>query len=107
MRDLMSMMKQAQALQSKMQAAQAELEQLEVEGVSGGGLVRVRLTAKGEMKGVTIDPSLLREDEKEIVEDLILAAHNDARGKGEKLAQDKMSALTAGLPLPPGMKLPF
>lgn len=107
MRDLMGMMKQAQALQSKMQAAQAELEQLEVEGIAGGGLVRVRLTAKGEMKGVAIDPSLLKEDEKEIVEDLILAAHNDARGKGEKLSQEKLSALTAGLPLPPGMKLPF
>jgi DNA-binding YbaB/EbfC family protein len=107
MRDIMGMMKQVQAMQSKMQDLQAELEQTEVEGFAGGGLVTVRLTAKGEMKGLSIDPSLLKEDEKEIVEDLVLAAHNDARGKGERLMQEKMGALTAGLALPPGMKLPF
>ncbi len=107
MKDIMGMMKQAQALQAKMQSMQAELETLEVEGVAGGGLVKVRLTAKGDMKGVSIDASLLKEDEKEIVEDLVLAAHNDARSKAERLAQEKMGALTAGLPLPPGMKLPF
>ncbi|MFN8829263.1 MAG: YbaB/EbfC family nucleoid-associated protein [Labrys sp. (in: a-proteobacteria)] len=107
MRDIMGMMKQAQALQAKMQAVQAELEQLEVEGASGGGLVKVRMSAKGELKGVTIDPSLLKEDEREIIEDLIVAAHADARAKGEKVSQEKLGALTAGLPLPPGMKLPF
>lgn len=107
MPDIMGMMKQVQAMQSKMQDLQAEFETTEVEGVSGGGLVHVRLTAKGEMKALAIDASLLREDEKEIVEDLVLAAHNDARGKGERLMQEKMGALTAGLPIPPGMKLPF
>jgi len=104
---MLGMMKQVQAMQSKMQALQEELERTEIEGISGGGLVTVRLTAKGEMKGVSIDASLLKEDEKEIIEDLILAAHNDARGKGERLMQDKMGALTSGLQLPPGMKLPF
>jgi DNA-binding YbaB/EbfC family protein len=107
MKDIMGMMAKVQAMQSKMQDLQAELERTEVEGVAGGGLVTVRLTAKGEMKGVSIDVSLLKEEEKEIVEDLVLAAHNDARAKGEAMAQERMSALTAGLPIPPGMKLPF
>jgi len=107
MKDMMGMMKQVQAMQSKMQDLQAELERTEVEGVAGGGLVKVRLTAKGEMKGVTIDPSLLKPEESEIVEDLVLAAHNDARAKGDRLTQDKMGSITAGLPIPPGMKLPF
>jgi nucleoid-associated protein EbfC len=107
MKDIMGMMKQVQAMQSKMQDLQSELERTEVEGVAGGGLVSVRLTAKGEMRGVTIDPSLLKVEEKEIVEDLVMAAHNDARGKGEALVQERMGALTAGLPIPPGMKLPF
>lgn len=104
---MLGVMKQVQAMQEKMQALQAELEATEVEGVSGGGLVKVRLTAKGEMRGVAIDPSLLKAEEKEIVEDLILAAHNDARAKGGKLTEEKMGALTAGLPLPSGFKLPF
>ena len=107
MKDIMGMMKQVQAMQSKMQDLQAELERTEVEGASGGGLVTVRLTAKGEMKAVAIDASLLRAEEKEILEDLVLAAHNDARAKGEALVQERMGALTAGLPIPPGMKLPF
>ena len=84
---------------------QAELDQIEVEGAAGGGLVTVTLTAKGEMKGVKIDPSLIKPDEKEILEDLIVAAHADARRKAEALMQEKMKALTGGLPLPPGMKL--
>jgi len=107
MRDIMGMMKQVQDMQSKMQALQAELEKVEVEGVSGGGLVSLRMTAKGEMKALTIDPSLLRGEEKEILEDLVIAAHNDARGKSERLMQERMGALTGGLSLPPGMKLPF
>ena len=107
MKDVMGMMKQVQAMQAKMQDLQAELERTEVEGVAGGGLVKVRLTAKGEMKGISLDDSLLKPEEKEIVEDLILAAHNDARAKGDRLMQEKMGALTAGLPIPPGMKLPF
>jgi DNA-binding YbaB/EbfC family protein len=105
MRDLMGLMKQAQQLQQKMQELQAELETQEVEGVAGGGLVRVRLTAKGEMKGLAIDPSLVKPDETEILEDLIVAAHNDARVKAEALMQDKMQAITGGLPLPPGFNL--
>lgn len=107
MRDVMGLMKQAQAMQAKMQDMQAEMERLEVEGVSGGGMVRVTLTAKGAMRGVAIDASLLKADDKEIVEDLIVTAHEDARKKAERLMEEKMKAITAGLPLPPGMKLPF
>ncbi|MDR4308053.1 YbaB/EbfC family nucleoid-associated protein [Chelatococcus sambhunathii] len=107
MRDLMGMMAKAKELQQKMQDAQAELDQVVVEGSSGGGLVTVMLTAKGELKGLKIDPSLMKPDEAEIVEDLIVAAHAEARGKAEAVMQEKMSGLTAGLPIPPGMKLPF
>jgi nucleoid-associated protein EbfC len=107
MKDVMGMMKQVQAMQTKMQALQTELEHLEVEGQSGGGLVKLRMTAKGEMKGLSIDPSLVVPDEREILEDLVLAAHNDARSKAERLTQEKMSDVTARLPIPPGMKLPF
>lgn len=105
MRDMTGLMKQAQAMQAKMQEMQAELERLEVEGQSGGGVVRVTLTAKGQMKGLAIDPSLLVPNDKEILEDLILAAHEDARKKAERLMEEKMKLVTAGLPLPPGMKL--
>ena len=107
MKDVMGMMKQVQQMQAKMEALQAELERTEVEGSAGGGLVTARLTAKGVVKAVAIDASLLKPDEKEIVEDLLIAALNDARTRGEKLAQEKMGAITAGLPIPPGMKLPF
>lgn len=107
MRDLMGMMKQAQALQQKMEELQTELESAEVEGQSGAGLVTVTLTAKGTMKGVRIDPSLLKPDEAEILEDLIVAAHTDARAKAERVTAEKMQALTGGLSLPPGLKLPF
>jgi DNA-binding YbaB/EbfC family protein len=107
MKDIMGIMKQAQAMQTRMQEMQAELDKLEVEGQSGGGLVRVTLSAKGAMKAIVIDPSLLKADEKEIVEDLIITAHADARGKAERLAEEKMRSLTAGLPLPPGLKLPI
>jgi nucleoid-associated protein EbfC len=107
MRDLMGLMKQAQAMQAKLQEAQAELDHVEVEGQAGGGMVRVTLTAKGAMKAVMIDPSLLNAQEKEIVEDLIVAAHADARVKAERVLEEKMKAMTAGLPLPPGLKLPF
>ena len=105
MKDIMGLMKQAQGLQKKMADAQAELDNLEIEGVSGGGVVRVTSTAKGVVKAVSIDESLMVPDEKEILEDLILAALNDARGKAERLVAEKMGALTAGLPLPPGLKL--
>jgi nucleoid-associated protein EbfC len=105
MPDFMGLMKQAAELKSKMEAMQAELDRLEVSGTSGGGLVTVILSAKGEMKSVQIDPSLVKPDEKEIVEDLIVAAHGDARRKAEALLQEKMQSLTGGLPLPPGLKL--
>jgi DNA-binding YbaB/EbfC family protein len=107
MKDIMGLMKKAQEMQSRMQDMQAELERTEVEGQSGGGLVRVTLTAKGAMKGVAIDASLLKAEEKEIVEDLILAAHEDARKKAERAMEEKMKSITADIPLPPGMKLPF
>ena len=107
MKDIMGLMKKAQEMQAKMQEMQAELERTEVEGQSGGGVVRVTMTAKGALKGVTIDASLLKPEEKEIVEDLLIAAHEDARKKGERMMEEKMKAATAGLPLPPGMKLPF
>jgi DNA-binding YbaB/EbfC family protein len=107
MADFMGMMKKAAELQSKMQAMQAELESVEVEGVSGGGVVKVTLSGKGDLKGVKIDDSLLKPDEKEIVEDLLVTAHADARRKLEGVMAEKMKTLTGGLPLPPGLKLPF
>jgi DNA-binding YbaB/EbfC family protein len=105
MSDFMGMMKQAAELQAKMQELQAELDRIEVEGSAGGGLVGVTLSAKGEMRRVRIDDSLVKPGEKEILEDLLVAAHADARRKAEALLQDKMKALTGGLPLPPGLKL--
>ena len=105
--DFLGLMKQAGQMQAKMQEMQAELDRIEVQGTAGGGLVTVTLSAKGELKGVKLDPSLLKPDEKEIVEDLLVAAHADARRKAEDVMQDKMKTLTGGLALPPGMKLPF
>lgn len=105
MKDIMGLMKQAQGLQQKMADAQAELETLEVEGVSGGGLVKIVSSAKGAARSVSIDPSLIVPGEAEILEDLIVAALNDARGKAERLVAERMQQVTAGLPLPPGMKL--
>jgi nucleoid-associated protein EbfC len=107
MADFMGMMKQAAKLQEKMQSLQAEIAALEVSGSAGGGLVTVTVDGKGGLKSVKIDPSLAKPDEVEILEDLIVAATSDARGKAEALAADKMKALTAGLPLPPGLTLPF
>ncbi len=107
MADFMGMMKQAAQLQSKMQELQAELDQIEVSGNAGGGLVTVRLTAKGELKGIAVDDSLMQPSEKEILEDLLVAAHGDARRKAEVLLQEKMQSLTGGLKLPPGMPNPF
>lgn len=105
MKDLMGIMKQAQAMQEKMQAVQADLDRLEVQGASGGGMIGVTMTAKGQLKAIAIDPSLLKPDEKEILEDLIVAAMNDARGKAERAMQSRMEEVTKGLPLPPGLKL--
>ena len=105
MADFLGLMKQAAQLQTKMQALQAELDTIEVEGVAGGGMVSVRLTAKGDLKAVRIDDSLMKPTEKQILEDLLIAAHADARRKAEAVMQDKMKGLTGGLPLPPGMNL--
>ena len=105
MADFLGLMKQAAELKSKMEAMQAELDQMEVEGTSGGGLVTVKLSGKGEVKGIKIDDTLMQPSEKEILEDLLVAAHADARRKAETLLQDKMKSVAGGLPLPPGMKL--
>ena len=105
MADFMGLMKQAAQLQTKMQELQAELDCIEVEGTAGGGMVSVRLSAKGDLKGVKIDDSLYKPSEKEIVEDLLIAAHADARRKAEAVMQEKMKSLTGGLPLPPGLGL--
>jgi DNA-binding YbaB/EbfC family protein len=105
MADFLGMMKQAAQLQSKMKELQDELDRTEVEGAAGGGLGTVTLSAKGDLKGVKLDDSLMKPGETEILEDLLVAAHADARRKAEEVMQDKMKNLTGGLPLPPGMKL--
>jgi len=99
------MMKQAAQLQSKMQALQAELDTITVDGAAGGGMVTVTLTVKGDLKSLSIDPSLLKAEEKEILEDLLIAAHADAKKHAEAVLQEKMKAVTGGLPLPPGLGL--
>lgn len=101
------MMKQAQQMQAQLTAVQAELEKAESEGASGGGLVRVTVTGQGILKYVKIDPSLCAPEEVEVLEDLIVAAFNDARSKSDALAAEKMGALTGGMNLPAGLKLPF
>jgi nucleoid-associated protein EbfC len=103
MADFLGMMKQAAQLQSKMQAMQEELGNVEVEGISGGGLVSVRMTAKMDVKAVKIDPSLLKLEEREIVEDLVVTALADAKRKAEIAMQEKMQSLAGGLGLPPGL----
>jgi DNA-binding YbaB/EbfC family protein len=105
MRDMMGLMKQAQQMQQKMADVQAELDVIEVEGAAGGGMVSVTMTAKGALKAVRIDPSLIVPDEREIIEDLIVAACADARGRADRLMQERMAEITKGLPIPPGMKL--
>ncbi len=107
MKDIMGLMKQAKEMQSKMQSMQDELIDIEAEGVAAGGMVKVTLNGKGEMRGVAIDPSMFKEDEVEILEDLIVAAHHQAKQKVEQITAEKTAELTAGLPIPPGMKLPF
>src|SRR5262249_20374458 len=105
MPDFLGLMKQAAELKSKMDAMQAELDSAEVEGSSGGGLVVVSLSGKGDMKGLRIDDTLVKPGEKEIMQDLIVAAHAEARRKVAALMEEKMKAVTGGLPLPPGLKL--
>ena len=105
MKNFAEMMKQAQQLQGRMAEMQAELERTLIEGRSGGGMVTVTLSGKGDMTSVKIDKSLLRPEEAEILEDLIVAAHQDAKAKVEEAMKEKMKGLTGGLPLPPGLKL--
>jgi DNA-binding YbaB/EbfC family protein len=105
--DLMKMMKQAQEIQGRMQQVQQDLAALEVEGQSGAGMVTVKLNGKFEARGIKIDPSLLKPEEAEMLEDLILAAFQDAKGKAEAAVQAKMQEVTGGLNLPPGLKLPW
>jgi len=107
MKNLGQLMKQAQQMQTKMAEMQEKLAALEVEGAAGGGLVRAPVTGKGERKRLKIEPSLVDPKEVEVLEDLVVAAVNDARGKIDTLAADEMKKLTGGLSLPPGMKLPF
>ncbi|MBO0904698.1 YbaB/EbfC family nucleoid-associated protein [Jiella sonneratiae] len=107
MKDLMNMMKQAKAMQEKMAGLQDEVKAIEVTGQSGGGLVTVTLSGTGEMAGLAIDPSLMKEEEKDILEDLVVAAHADAHSKLQLAIQEKTQELTAGLNLPAGMKFPF
>ena len=107
MRSLEEIMAAAQSVQAEMAKAQEALEKVEVEGASGGGLVKVRATAKGRIIGLNIDPSLLTPADKEMLEDLVVAAFNDARAKADTVGNAEMAKMTAGLPLPPGFKLPF
>jgi hypothetical protein len=107
MKNLGEMMKQVQAMQSRMAEVQAKLEQATVSGQSGGGLVKVTLNGKGAMTALSIDASLLKPEEKEIIEDLVSAAHSDAKSKVETMMAEEMKSVTGGLPLPPGLKLPF
>ncbi|MCB1482467.1 MAG: YbaB/EbfC family nucleoid-associated protein [Rhodobiaceae bacterium] len=105
MKDFMGMMKQAQQLQAKMAEMQQQLAETEIEGSAGGGLVSVTLDGKGSLKHVNIDESLLKPEEREIVEDLVVTAHAAARSRLEEVMQERMQEVTGGLPLPPGMKL--
>ncbi|NKX42973.1 YbaB/EbfC family nucleoid-associated protein [Roseicyclus persicicus] len=105
--DMAKLMKQAQEMQTKMAEMQAALETMTVEGQSGAGLVKATATAKGELIGLNIDPSIFNQDDKEVVEDLILAAIKDAQARAQEKSQEELAKLTEGMGLPPGMKLPF
>jgi hypothetical protein len=107
MPDFDEIMKMAQNAQAELMKAQEGLDRIEVEGISGGGLVKIRASAKGRIISVQIDESLLAPSEKQMTEDLVAAAINDARAKADQAAQGEMSKMTAGLPLPPGFKMPF
>jgi hypothetical protein len=107
MKDISQIMRQAQAMQAKIAESQAKLEAMEVEGAAGGGLVKVRLSGKTALLGITIDASLLKAEEKEIVEDLVKAAHDDARRKLEEAQNEEFKNATAGMGMLPGFKMPF
>jgi hypothetical protein len=107
MKNLGNLMKQAQQMQARMGELQARLAEIDVGGAAGGGAVQVTVNGKGEVRRVKIDPSLVKPEDVEVLEDLIVAACNDAKGKAEALAAEEMQKLTGGLNLPPGMKLPF
>jgi nucleoid-associated protein EbfC len=107
MKNLGNMLKQAQSMQTRMAEIQDELQAVEVYGQSGAGLVSAVVSGKGELRGLKLDPAIVDKDEIGVLEDLIVAAVNDARGKAEEMSREKMAALTEGLPLPPGFKLPF
>jgi DNA-binding YbaB/EbfC family protein len=107
MKNLAQMMKQAQEIQQKMADMQQEMLELEVTGKSGGGMCQVTLNGKGEAKNVLIDPALVKPEDAEVLEDLIVAAMNDAKAKADEMMREKMQEITGGLPLPPGMQLPF
>ena len=107
MNNFNDLMKKAQEMQKKMQEIQDSLSNLEVEGTSGGGIVKIVMNCKNEVKKIDIDPSIIKNDEKEVMEDLIIAALNDAKSKAEEKSQEEMKKLTGGLGLPPGMKMPF
>jgi len=107
MRDMMGMIKKAKEMQDKMASMQEEIASMEVEAASGGGMVRVTLNGQGHIVAIHIDPNLNKPEETEILEDLIMAAHNEAKARIEATVAEKTQSLTAGLPLPPGFKLPF
>ncbi len=107
MKNLDDILNMAKNVQEELTKAQANLDKIEVEGASGGGLVKVRATAKGRIIAVDIDPSLLQPSEKQMLEDLVAAAFNDARAKADAASSQEMGKMTSGLPLPPGFKLPF
>ena len=107
MKNLGNMLKQAQQMQARMQEMQAKLEATDVEGLAGAGMVKVMLTGKGDLKRVSIDPGLMAADEREVLEDLLVAAHADAKQKVEAMMADEMQKATGGLNLPGGLKLPF
>ena len=107
MKNLGNMLKQAQTMQTRMAEMQAKLETTEVEGQAGAGMVKVKLTGKGELRRITIDPALMTAEDREVLEDLIIAAHGDAKQKVEAMMAEEMQKATAGMNLPAGLKLPF
>ncbi len=107
MKDIIGIMKQAKEMQAKMAEMQDDLATVEAQGTAGAGMVTVTLSGKGDLKALAIDPSMVKDGEGEMIEDLIIAAHADAKAKVEEIMAEKTREMTAGLPIPPGMKLPF